>query len=495
MNNLVVMPMLIPLCVAVILIFFRTYIKLQKIGVLFAMLLLIVTNIFLLVTVKEQGIQTLYFGGWEAPFGITFVADSFAMLLVLTASIVALCCFLYAFSTLTEDYAKNFAYPLMLFMIAGVNGSFLTGDLFNLFVCFEVMLLASYVLITLGGGKERLRESLKYVIINIFASWLFLVGLAMIYGALGTLNMAHLAERVHQIHQGPVLTTVALIFLIVFALKAGLFLFYWLPGSYRVPEAAIAALFGALLTKVGIYALFRTFTLIFTVQENITHTLIGILACATIILGSFGAIGYRDLRQIVGYNVVIGVGFVLLGLYANQTEALEGAIYYFMHDFIVKALLFLMIGTMIYITGRIRFDEIKGLIHHFPLFGWLFFLMMLSLAGIPPFSGFIGKMLLGIGLVDEGMYVTLLLGFLSSIVMLYSLLRVFLKSIFGESMASHQMKKCIPFSMMLAMILLMICTIGLGVGAEVAAPFVKDAAHVLTNPSVYIQAVLYPEGG
>lgn len=495
MNNLVVMPMLIPLFIAIILIFFRKYVKLQKVGVVFTMLLLITVNIYLLITIQTEGIQTLYFGGWEAPFGITFVADSFAMLLVLTASIVALCCFFYAFSTLTEEYEQHFAYPLMLLMIAGVNGSFLTGDLFNLFVCFEVMLLASYVLITLGGGKERLRESLKYVIINIFASWLFLVGLAMIYGTLGTLNMAHLAERVHQIHQGPVLTTVALIFLIVFSLKAGLFLFYWLPGSYRVPETAIAALFGALLTKVGIYALFRTFTLIFTVQDNITHSLIGILACATIILGCFGAIGYRDLRQIVGYNVVIGVGFVLLGLYANQQEAFEGAIYYFMHDFIVKALLFLMVGTMIYITGRIRFDEIKGLIHRFPLFGWLFFIMMLSLAGIPPFSGFIGKMLLGLGLIEQERYVTLFLGFISSVVVLYSLLRVFLKSIFGESMQSHQMKKRIPHGMMLSMVLLVGLTTALGLGAEFVAPFVKNAAQVLSDPSIYIQAVLYPEEG
>lgn len=492
MNNLVVMPMFIPVFVAVILVFLRQRVKAQKIIVFLTMLLLIGVNVFLLWQVKEQGIQTLAFGGWEAPFGIIFVADAFAMLLVLTSSIVALCCILFAFRSLDKRYDKMFVYPLILLMIAGVNGSFLTGDMFNLFVCFEVMLLASYSLIALGGGRERLRESLKYVVINILASWLFLVALAMVYGTLGTLNMAHMAERVSQVHQGPILTTVALLFLVVFALKAGLFLFYWLPGSYRVPMTPIAALFGALLTKVGIYAIFRTFTLIFPVQPDITHVIIGVLACMTIILGSLGAIGFKDLRQIIGYNVIIGVGFVLLGLYASNEAALEGAVYYLMHDMIIKALLFLVIGTMIYVTGRTSFDEIKGMIHQFPLFGWLFFMMMLSLAGIPPFSGFLGKVLIGQGLIEKENYLFVAIAFLSSIAVLYSLLRVFLKSIFGESTHNENFKEKIPKRMLFPMLALGALTIALGVGAEMMAPFVKDATDVLLNPAVYIQAVLYP---
>lgn len=492
MNNLVVLPMFIPIFVAILLVFLRQQVKTQKVIVFLSMLLLIAVNFTLLFQVKNEGIQTLAFGGWEAPFGITFVADSFAMLLVLTASIVSLCCILFAFRCLDSQYETMFVYPLILLMIAGVNGSFLTGDLFNLFVCFEVMLLASYALITLGGGKERLRESLKYVLINVLASWLFLVALAMVYGTLGTLNLAHLAERVDQIHQGPMLTTVSLLLLIVFAIKAGLFLFFWLPGSYRVPLTPIAALFGALLTKVGIYAIFRVFTLIFNVQQDITHSLIAVLAALTIILGSLGAIGFKDLRQIVGYNVIIGVGFVLLGLYANNAAAFEGAIYYLMHDMIIKALLFLVIGTMIYITGRTNFDEIKGMIHQFPIFGWLFFVMMLSLAGFPPFSGFIGKILIGEGLIEKENFVFIAIAFISSIVVLYSLLRVFLKSIFGESTHNENFKRKIPKMMLGSMLLLGVLTVAMGFGSEALAPYVKDAANVLLNPEIYIQAVLYP---
>ena len=177
------------------------------------------------------------------------------MLFVLTASIVTAICLIYAFSSIGERHEKMFFYPFVLFLIAGVNGSFLTGDMFNLFVCFEVMLLASYVLVTLGGKKVQLRESIKYVVINVLSSWFFLVALAYLYGTLGTLNMAHLSERVAEAGQGPLLTTISIVFLIVFSLKAGLLLFFWLPGSYSVPPTAIAALFGALLTKVGIYAL------------------------------------------------------------------------------------------------------------------------------------------------------------------------------------------------------------------------------------------------
>lgn len=492
MNNLVVMPMIIPIVVAIILVFLRQQVKVQKIILFISMLLLIAVNSFLLFQVKNEGIQVIAFGGWEAPFGITFVADSFAMLLVVTTSVVSLCCIIFGFRSLDEKYEKNFVYPLILLMVAGVNGSFLTGDMFNLFVCFEVMLLASYALITIGGGKEQLRESFKYVVINVFASWFFLVALAMVYGTLGTLNMAHLAERVDTVHQGPMLTTVALLFLVVFALKGGLFLFYWLPGSYRVPLTPIAAMFGALLTKVGIYAIFRTFTLIFPVQDNVTHTLIGILAAFTIILGALGAIGYKDLRQIISYNVIIGVGFVLLGLYANNQDALEGAIFYLMHDMVIKALLFLVVGTMIYVTSRTSFDEIKGMIHQFPVFGWLFFIMMLSLAGIPPFSGFLGKVLIGQGLIEKGNYFFVLIAFMSSIAVLYSLLRVFLKSIFGESTHNQNFKPRIPKLMLVPMLALGLITITLGVGSEAFAPFVQDAANILMNPDIYIKAVLYP---
>lgn len=489
MNNIIVLPLIIPIIVGVILVFLRPYVKTQRVISLVTMLGLVGVSLYILNKIQTEGILRVDFGGWEPPFGILFVADSFAMLFVLTANIVTAICLIYAFSSIGESHEKMFFYPFVLFLIAGVNGSFLTGDLFNLFVCFEVMLLASYVLVTLGGKKAQLRESIKYVVINILSSWFFLVALAYLYGSLGTLNMAHLSERVAEAGQGPLLTTISILFLIVFSLKAGLLLFFWLPGSYSAPPTAIAALFGALLTKVGIYALFRTFTLIFYHEPSITHTLIGIMAGVTLILGCIGAIAYKDVRLIASYNVVIAVGFILIGLAVATKVSFEGSIYYVMHDMIAKAMLFLIAGTMIALTGKTKINEISGLIRNYPLFGWMVFIVTCSLAGIPPLSGFVGKILVGQGAIESGSYILLALAFLSSIVVLYSLLRIFLNSIFGETIISLEDEMPLKKGMIIPIVLLAIGTISLGVGAEFISGYVSDAAHTLANPSVYIEAV------
>lgn len=234
------------------------------------------------------------------------------------------------------------------------------------------MLLSSYVLITLGGRKVQLIESIKYVAINVLSSWFFLLGIAYLYGTVGTLNMAHLSVRIAEVGQGPLLTVISIIFLIVFSLKAGLLLYFWLPGSYSAPPTAVAALFGALLTKVGIYAMIRVFTLIFYHEPEVTHTIIGIMAVLTMIGGSIGAIAYNDIRQIVSYNVVISVGFILVGLAVSTEAAFQGSIYYLIHDMIIKALLFLIAGTLVSLTGTAKIEEMSGLIRNYPVLGWLF---------------------------------------------------------------------------------------------------------------------------
>ena len=489
MNNIIVLPMIVPIMTAIFLVFLRDYIKLQRIISFITMIFVASITALLLYVVQTEGIMKLDFSGWLPPYGILFVADSFALILVLTASIVTAICLLYAFATIGERHEKMFFYPFVLFLIAGVNGSFLTGDIFNLFVCFEVMLLASYVLVALGGGKFQLRESLKYVLINVVASWLFLVALAFLYGTLKTLNMAHIAQRVAEVGQDPILTTVSILFLIVFALKAGLLLFFWLPGSYSVPPTVVQALFAALLTKVGIYALFRTFTLMFPLNQDVTHLLIGIMAGVTIVAGCMGALSGRDVRTIATYNVIIGVGFILIGLASGTETGFAGAIYYLVHDMLAKALLFLILGTVVYVTGETIVKNMSGLIRNYPLFGWIYFLVMCALAGIPPLSGFLGKVLIGQGAIEGQNYVLLTLGFASSVIVLYSLLRIFLASFFGETTISEADKKPIPKLAMVSFALLAII-ISIGIAAEGIAPFVEDAARTLANPSIYIEAIL-----
>lgn len=492
MNNLIVLPMVIPTLAGIVFVFLRPFIRVQRWVSFLVMIANAVISLYILNQIQTEGILRLDFGGWAAPYGILFVADSFSMLLVLTSSIVTAICLLYAFYSVSKERERMFFYPFVNFMVAGVIGSFLTGDLFNLYVCFEVMLVASYVLLTLGGKRFQLREAIKYITINVLSSWFFLMAIAYLYGTLGTLNMAHLSERIAESGQTPLLTMISILFLLVFSLKAGLLLYQWLPGSYSAPPTAVAALFGALLTKVGVYALIRFFTLLFYHEPAVTHTIIAIMVVITLIGGSIGAIAFNDIRLIVAYNVVISIGFILIGLAVPSVVAMEGAIYYLIHDIIVKALLYLIAGTMITLAGtaRIESERMSGLIRNYPVLGWMFFIAMLSLAGIPPFSGFIGKVLIGQGTVDAGAYILLALGFISSLFVLYSLLKVFMNCFWGETIMSLDDEPPFKKGLIIPCMLLTVATIGLGVGTESIAGYVGDAANTLMNPAIYIDAVL-----
>ncbi|GIN21848.1 MAG TPA: Na+/H+ antiporter subunit D [Bacillus bacterium] len=490
MNNIIVFPMVLPLLAGVFLVFLRKYILLQRWISIGVMAFVAGISLYMLNLIQVKGILRLDFGGWQPPFGILFVADSFSGLLVLTTSIVTAICLLYAFFSIDRTREEMFFYPFVLFMVAGVNGSFLTGDIFNLFVCFEVMLLASYILISLGGTKVQLKESVIYVAINVISSWFFLVAVAYLYGTVGTLNMAHLSQRVAESGQTPILTVISILFLIVFALKAGLLLYFWLPGSYSAPPAAVAALFGALLTKVGIYSLFRIFSLIFYHEPQITHTLIGIMAGLTLIGGSLGAIAYKDIRLIVSYNVIIGAGFILVGLAVSTPAAIEGSIFYLIHDMVSKALLFLLTGTMMILTGTAKMGRMSGLIRNYPILGWLFFIVMLSLAGIPPLSGFLGKVLISQGTIESGSYFLLAISLISSLFVLYSLLRIFKQCFWGESTISEDEEVPLRKGMLIPGVMLAAISVGIGLGAELLSGYVRDAATVLLNPDIYIEGVL-----
>lgn len=490
MNNLLIMPVIIPLIVGMVLIIFPKNIILQRALSLFAIAASGLITLNIMNQILDDGIQTLQLGGWEAPFGISFVGDMFSVLLVLTTCIVAFCCLIYAFRSIGEKNEKLYFYPLFLFLIVGVNGSFLTGDLFNLYVFFEVFLLASYVLISLGGGKKQLRESLKYVFTNIVSSAFFLIGVAYLYSITGTLNLAHLSSRIAEEGQDGLITTVALLFLIVFSLKAGLLLFFWLPGSYSVPPTAIAAIFAALLTKVGIYAIFRMFTLIFYHEPQVTHLIIGILAAVTMILGALGAAGFMDVRKILTYNVIISVGFIVAGLVSMTEAGVMGSIYYLIHDMIIKALVFLIGGTIIFLTGTSDLREISGLIRRHPALGWMFFIGALSMVGIPPLSGFLGKVFITQGTFEIGYFWLGGIGLLASLFILFSMIKLFMNAFWGETILTEEEEKGSTKGLIFPIALLLIFSLALGLGAEGIQVYVAEAAEQLLNPSLYINAVL-----
>ena len=403
-NNLIVLPIIIPIIAGMLMVIFRHKIGMHRLLSMAAIVAVGVVSAVLMEQVRASGIQILYLGGWAAPFGISLVADMLALILVLVTAVVIFCCMFYAFSSIGAEREKHYFYPLVLFLMTGVNGSFLTGDIFNLFVFFEVMLVASYVLISLGGTKIQLRESVKYILINMISSSLFLVAIAFLYAMTGTLNMAHLSVRVAEAGQGGLMTVVALLFLIVFSIKAGLFLFFWLPESYSAPPTALAAIFAALLTKVGVYAIIRVFSLIFYHEPSITHLFIGILAALSMVLGAVGAVAYWDIKKIITYNVVVGVGFILAGVASFTLAGMRGSLYYLIHDMIVKALLFLLGGTIIHLTGTSKVRSMSGLIRLHPQLGWMFFVGALSLSGLPPLSGFIGKIFITEGTFRSGYF-------------------------------------------------------------------------------------------
>jgi len=490
MNNLIILPIVIPLLMGIILIFFNKQIKVQKWLSAIASLASIIVSIVIVHTVHVEGIQTLEIGNWAPPYGVVLVADMYASLLVLTTAIIGFTSLLFAFSSTTIEREKFYFYPAVQFLLLGVTGAFLTGDIFNLFVFFEVMLMSSYMLIVLGSSKNQLRESLKYILVNVISSALFVIAVAYLYALTGTLNMADLSVRIAEMGQSGLLTVIAILFLVIFGLKGAIFpLYFWLPGSYQAPPAVVTALFGALLTKVGVYSITRVFTLIFYHEPSFTHEILAWLAALTIIFGVIGAIAYWDIKKIVIYNIITAVGVILFGVAANTQNAIEGSVYYLVHDMIIKGALFFLVGAIIAVTGTSNLRKFSGLIASHPFLGWMLFIASLSLAGIPPLSGFVGKLKIIQGGFEAGEYTISFVVLLSSLLVLYSVMKIFIHGFWGEP-NKEAITQTSPKGLLLPIALLLALSVAYGFGVEFLSPYISQAADTLLDPSIYIQAVL-----
>lgn len=488
MINLILLPILIPLFMGIILIFFHKKIILQRIFSLLSTSTCIIVALFMIDKIKNAGIQTVNLSNWDAPFGITIVSDMVSALLVLTTNIIAFCSILYSFKGIDSERENYFYYSMIQFLLVGVIGAFSTGDIFNLFVFFEVMLMASYVLLVLGNTKIQLRETVKYIIINVVASALFVIAVAYLYSVVGTLNMAFISERISGLGDTGILTVIAVLFLIVFGLKGAIFpLFFWLPGSYNAAPIPILALFGALLTKVGVYSIARTYSLFFY-EDSYVFALLGTLALITIILGAIGSIAYNDVKKIIIYNIVTAIGVILFGFSTFNTASLTGAIFYLIHDMIIKGALFLLIGIIIYITGTSNLKSMSGLIKRYPLLAWTFFIAALGLAGIPPLSGFVGKLLIIQGAFEESNYIGGFIIVLSSLLVLLSVIKIFVKAFWGDE-SDNVTKKPIKTLLFPGCILVLLSFL-IGIGVEMLLPYISLAAESLLQPENYIHAVL-----
>lgn len=489
MSNLAILPILLPFLTGVLVAFFHSKIIVARTISGIMTIVNLIVSVYIGSIVFHGGPIILETGGWVAPYGIILVADQLAITLVITTNIIAVAAIFYAFRSLDEQKEKFYFYTFAFLLIAGVSGAFLTGDLFNLFVFFEVLLMASYGLIVLGSTKIQFRESLKYILINLFSSMLFVTTVAFLYSVTGTVNMAQLGQRIQEAEQTGILTTIAVLLFIVFATKGALFpLYFWLPKSYIVPNPVISALFGALLTKVGVYSILRVFTIIFVGKVDFTHEIFIILAGFTMIFGVIGALSTNNIKLIIAYNIIPAVGFMIMGIGIYTTTSIAGSVYYLVHDMIIKGALFLLVGAMAHIAGTSDLRKMGGLIHRHPVLGWLFFIACLTLAGIPPFSGFIGKYLLLQSGLANGHFVVVAIGILSSLLILLSVIKIFINGFWGEIKIEKEIGTAKGMAFPIGFLLFF--SIILGLGAEWFYPYIEQVAMSIAEPDIYINMVL-----
>ena len=457
---------------------------------------MLVAAAVLMSTVLREGVVAGQMGGWPAPFGITLVADYLSAVMVVITAITALAVSIYAMADVEARIARLGYHALFQILIAGVAGAFLTGDLFNLYVWFEVMLIASFGLLVMGGSKEQIDGGVKYVALNLVSTILFLTGIGLMYGMTGTLNMADLALIVPTLENQGLVTVVAMMFMVAFGVKAAVFpLFFWLPAAYHTPSFSTSAVFAGLLTKVGVYALIRMFTLVFVGDISFTHEVLLWVACFTMVTGVLGAAAQNDFRKILSFHIVSQIGYMILGLALMTPLAIVGAVFYLVHHIIVKANLFLVAGVAAKIAGSTELKRIGGLYASAPLLAILFLVPAFSLAGFPPLSGFWAKFILVKATLEDGR------GFVAFIALAVGALTIFsMTKIWAEAFWSphpdNQEPKLSTLSkgerrallMPIAGLAVLTCIIGLF--PEPFVQFAEGSAAQLLDSSAYIEAVL-----
>ncbi|MEM1055554.1 MAG: Na+/H+ antiporter subunit D [Bacteroidota bacterium] len=493
---LLLLPVLLPLAGAALALLVRGSVRAQRGVNVATAFLMLGGSIALLAEVWASGPVAVQLGSWEAPVGITFVADLLSAALVVITGIIGAAVAVYAIGGLDEERQRAGFHPLFLVLLMGVNGAFLTGDLFNLYVWFEVLLISSFALLGLGADKEQLRGTVPYVAINLVGSLCFLTGVGLMYGLAGTLNMADLALRLPELPAGPV-TAVAMLFLVAFGLKAAVFpLFAWLPPSYPTAPTPIAAAFAGLLTKVGVYALLRTFTLLFTADVGFTHTLLLWIAGATMLTGVLGAAAQKDIRRILSYHIVSQIGYMIMGLALFTPLAIVGAVFYVLHHILVKTNLFLVGGIVDRVGGSQVLAETGGIYRHAPWLAALFVVPAFSLAGFPPLSGFWAKLLLVKAGLDAGAYVIVGVSIVVSVLTLYSMTKIWAQAFWtphptAEGLPSPSSRPLWP--LVVPAVGLAVGTVAIGLGAEAVLQIAEVAGAQLLDPAPYVEAVLGPE--
>ncbi|MFD6095106.1 Na+/H+ antiporter subunit D [Nocardiopsis flavescens] len=430
LHYLIPLPVVVPLFAAgVKLAMGSRWPKVQQWLSIIALTFVLFVGFVLMLGADALGPQVVQVGGWEAPYGITLVADRLSALMVTVSSAITLAVLVYSIgqgmASRAEVAPLSVYQPTYLILVAGVSNAFLAGDLFNLYVGFEILLTASYVLLTLGGTQSRIRAGAIYVVVSLVSSVLFLIAIALTFGATGTVNMAQLAERLPEL-DGHLKIVLQVMLLFAFGIKAAVFpLAAWLPDSYPTAPAPVTAVFAGLLTKVGVYAIIRAHTLFFPGDD--LNNLLMWVALATMIMGILGAVAQTDIKRLLSFTLISHIGYMVFGVALGSQLGLAGAVFYIAHHITVQTTLFLITGLIERRGGSTNLDDLGGLIRIAPLLAVLFFIPAMNLGGIPPLSGFLGK----IGLLQAGVqagtplaYLLVGASVLTSLLTLYVIARV-----------------------------------------------------------------------
>lgn len=437
MPFLIPLPVVLPAVAAGLALMSAKLPVLQRIIALGTLISLIVLNIAMVWLVDAEGIQTVQIGGWDAPVGITLVADRLSTVMLTVSALVLFCVMWYAISQGIRDGGDDepvaVFLPSYLLLSMGVNMSFLAGDLFNLYVGFEVFLVASYVLLTLGASAARVRAGAGYVMVSMVSSLVFLFAIGMVYASVGTVNMAHIGLRMAEIPSG----TRAAIFgmlLIAFGIKAAVFpLDAWLPDSYPTAPSLVTAVFAGLLTKVGVYSIIRMRSVVFT--DGSLDTLLMWVALATMLVGILGAMAQNDIKRLLSFTLVSHIGYMIFGIALGSAHGLSGAIFYAVHHILVQTALFLVVGLIERQVGTSSLRRLGSLARYSPVLAALYFIPAINLGGIPPLSGFLGKIILLQAGADEGGFLPWLLiggAVATSLLTLYTMVLVWSKGFWRD---------------------------------------------------------------
>ncbi|MBM3926642.1 MAG: Na+/H+ antiporter subunit D [SAR202 cluster bacterium] len=482
-------PLIVPLAGGVLLIATWGRVGLARAVSVMASLAASGLGFYSLYEVRQEGIFVTTLGDWPGPFGIVLVSDVLSTLMVGVTGLMAAVSFLFTMAA-HERWQERYIYPFMLLLLAGVNGAFITGDLFNLFVFFEVTLLSSYALMAIGARRLQMEAAFKYVVINVISSVFLLVGVGLLYGQLGTLNMAHLAIRAETAGDSAMVTTVGVLLIVAFGIKAAIVpLHFWLPGAYSYIPWSVAAFFGAVLTKVGVYAMIRVFGLILDHDVDFFQPLLLSLAGVSMVVGGLGAVAQKEIRKVLTWDIVSQVGFMVMGLGLYSAGGMSAAIFFMAQYMPIKLALFLTAGWVEKMRGTEEMKKLGGLARLYPLASALFLLPALSLAGVPPLSGFWGKFFLLQAGFEAEQYAVAAAAVGTSLVTLYVMIKMWGQVYWGEP---REQIEALPKSNLILLgpiVLAVLMGAALIFGASWLHDITNEGAASIVDPREYIEAV------